>query len=154
MNASIRSAEAADERDLLALLYEYEAALPTDLRHGLVDEIVLASMRKPPNATVLATIDADVIACGFLKHLDDSTAVIQRLYVRPHARGSGLGRALMEALIECARTAGYRRVVLDTQREALPEAYRLYEKLGFRECAPFMPVTYNDATFMELPLTQ
>lgn len=46
--------------------------------------------------------------------------------------GLGIGRALMEACIECAENAGYSQlelsVVADNQR-----AYALYEKLGFCE---------------------
>jgi GNAT superfamily N-acetyltransferase len=141
-----------DRRALLALLREYEASLPEHLRHGSLDETVLASMLEPPNAGLTATDGTMLVGCVFLTHLDDESVVLQRLYVSPAARGSGHGRALVNAAISHARNARYRRIVLDTQRDALPEAYALYVRLGFRECPPFMPVSYDRVSYMELPL--
>jgi ribosomal protein S18 acetylase RimI-like enzyme len=55
---------------------------------------------------------------------------LEDLYVRPQARGSGLGRALTEAVIERARERGCRRVELDVSSEN-PAALALYRSLGF-----------------------
>jgi hypothetical protein len=48
----------------------------------------------------------------------------------------------------------YARIALDTERERLPAAYALYASLGFRDCEPYGPVSYENPTFMELPLSQ
>jgi GNAT superfamily N-acetyltransferase len=63
---------------------------------------------------------------------------IRRLYVRPAVRGQGVGRALMVALINEARSAGYRDLRLETL-EAMSEARELYRSLGFREVPPWRP---------------
>ena len=55
---------------------------------------------------------------------------LEDLYVRPEARGSGLGRALTQAAIDRARERGCRRVELDVSSEN-PAALALYESLGF-----------------------
>jgi ribosomal protein S18 acetylase RimI-like enzyme len=55
---------------------------------------------------------------------------LEDLYVAADARGSGLGRALTEAVIERARERGCRRVELDVNTEN-PAAMRLYTSLGF-----------------------
>jgi ribosomal protein S18 acetylase RimI-like enzyme len=55
---------------------------------------------------------------------------LEDLYVREEARGSGLGRALTEAVIERARARGCRRVELDVNSEN-PPALALYRSLGF-----------------------
>jgi ribosomal protein S18 acetylase RimI-like enzyme len=55
---------------------------------------------------------------------------LEDLYVSEAARGSGLGRALTEAVIERARTRGCRRVELDVNTEN-PAALALYRSLGF-----------------------
>ena len=55
---------------------------------------------------------------------------LEDIFVEAEARGSGVGRALMEAAFERARERGCARMELDVN-EANPEALRLYESLGF-----------------------
>jgi GNAT superfamily N-acetyltransferase len=55
---------------------------------------------------------------------------LEDLYVSQSARGSGLGRALVEATIERARERGCRRLELDVNTEN-PPAMALYRSLGF-----------------------
>jgi ribosomal protein S18 acetylase RimI-like enzyme len=57
-------------------------------------------------------------------------ACLEELWVRPHARGTGLGRALLEAAMDLARSRGATRIDLNTS--VTDEAARaLYEKNGF-----------------------
>lgn len=55
---------------------------------------------------------------------------LEDLFVEPSARRSGLGRALVEASIDRARSRGCRRIELDVS-EANAQALSLYEGLGF-----------------------
>ena len=55
---------------------------------------------------------------------------LEDLYVSDDARGSGLGRALVEACVERARARGCRRIELDVN-ESNEHAIRLYVKCGF-----------------------
>ena len=59
---------------------------------------------------------------------------LEDIFVEEHARGSGMGRALMEAAFEQARERGCRRMELDVN-EANPAALALYESLGFEAWA-------------------
>ena len=64
---------------------------------------------------------------------------LNRLWVSPIARGTGLGRKLTQAVLDRASAAGRKAVYLDTVPEAMPAAHRLYLEMGFTPCAP-----YND----------
>jgi ribosomal protein S18 acetylase RimI-like enzyme len=56
--------------------------------------------------------------------------LVEDVYIEEHARGAGLGRALLEAALERARERGARRMELDTN-ESNAAAIALYEGLGF-----------------------
>ena len=55
---------------------------------------------------------------------------LEDIFVEEQARGSGMGRALMEAAFERALERGCRRMELDVN-EANPAALALYDSLGF-----------------------
>lgn len=62
---------------------------------------------------------------------------IKRLWVRPQARGTGLGRTLTQAVLDRAAAAGRKAVYLDTVPEAMPAAHKLYLEMGFRPCPAY-----------------
>ncbi len=68
---------------------------------------------------------------------------LAELYVVPHRRGSGLGRALMEAAIALARQEGADHMDLGTSEDDVA-ARSLYESMGFsnREGRPDGPLNY------------
>ncbi len=56
---------------------------------------------------------------------------LEDLFVAEEARGAGLGRAMVDAVIERARERGCRRIELDTGEDNAA-ALALYEAAGFR----------------------
>jgi ribosomal protein S18 acetylase RimI-like enzyme len=68
---------------------------------------------------------------------------LAELYVVPDRRGQGLGRALMEAAMDAARSEGADHMDLGTSEDDVA-ARGLYESLGFdnREGKPGGPVNY------------
>jgi GNAT superfamily N-acetyltransferase len=142
-----------DFRRLRSLFVEYEAELPARLRHGTVPELEeLVRVYSGRGRAFLALSDGIVVGCVAMREFDPETGLLLRLYVKPKRRGLGAARSLVEATIGFARSSGYRRVVLDTNKAALEPAFRLYRSLGFEECDPFAEVTYECPTFMELLL--
>jgi GNAT superfamily N-acetyltransferase len=76
---------------------------------------------------------------------------VKRLFVRDAQRGGGWGRRLARAIVEEARTIGYRELKLDTL-EPMRAAQSLYASLGFRRCAPYYHNPLPGVIYMSLPL--
>lgn len=103
----------------------------------------------PPRGALLL---APAGGCVALRPLDARSAEMKRLYVRPQARGTGLGRALAQAAVARARELGFARLVLDTIPERMQEAVALYRSMGFRETAPYGESPTPGALCLELQL--
>ena len=73
---------------------------------------------------------------GCLKRLEVGVAEVQRMYVPPIYRGTGIGRAIINQLINDARSIGYRRLRLESL-EFLDAAHALYRSVGFRNTDPY-----------------
>nr|MBO2498619.1 GNAT family N-acetyltransferase [Acidimicrobiia bacterium] len=71
------------------------------------------------------------LGCGAVRLLGDGRAEIKRMYVRPSARGRGIGKAILSRLEAEAELRGARALVLEMGADQ-PEARRLYESFGFR----------------------
>jgi putative acetyltransferase len=76
------------------------------------------------------------IGCGALRELDGGVVEIKRMYVRPAARGAGIGRAVLAALEAESHRRGFDRVLLETGT-LQHEAIRLYERAGYAEIPCF-----------------
>jgi GNAT superfamily N-acetyltransferase len=61
----------------------------------------------------------------------DGLSYLRMFVLRPEHRGAGVGRRLLEKLLERARSAGHERMELDTFSE-LRAAAHLYRRAGFR----------------------
>ena len=105
----------------------------------------------PPGRLFLALSEQDPVGCVGLRGLPGGVGEMKRLYVRPAARGTGLGEALARRVIDAARAAGYRTLKLDTLPE-MADAQALYAKLGFRDTAPYNDNPVAGVRFMALDL--
>lgn len=107
---------------------------------------------------VVALDDERVVGCVYLYDLSRREAEIKRLYVRNEYRGLGLGRRLMNALIETAERNGYSTLRLDTT-PSMNSAQHLYSELGFEpyddgESISDIPQPLlDDITYMRLRLS-
>lgn len=101
---------------------------------ALVAEIVaqfLRSFDPAREACWIAEQDGERVGSVFVVRKDDEVAKLRLLIVDPKARGTGLGRRLVQEAVRFAADRGYRRIVLWTQ-DNLAAARRIYETAGFR----------------------
>lgn len=106
----------------------------------------------PKGALLLATFDDAPVGAVGLRDLGDGVCEMKRLFLRPTARGTGLGRALAEAVIMEGRRLGYRAMRLDTIAGHHDQALAIYRDLGFREIPPYCINPIPGALYLELPL--
>jgi putative acetyltransferase len=134
-----------------SLLIEYWKSFGfTPCFQGFDQELAaLPGAYAPPRGALLL---APGKGCVAVRALDAETAEMKRLYLRPQARGVGIGRALAAAAIAHARECGFARVVLDTMPEKMAEAVALYRSMGFRETLPYLADPTPGALCLELLL--
>ena len=79
---------------------------------------------------VLATAEGDIIGTVGLWPMGEGVVELRKMYLKPSARGRGLGKRLLTHAIARSRELGFRRIELQTAR-VLEEALGLYAKFGF-----------------------
>ncbi len=134
----------ADLLDETARIFrEYAASIEVDLCFQDFDAELAAlpgDYSPPRGQLLLAMVEGVVAGCGALRPVPDSdypnACEMKRLYVRPAFRGFGIGRLLVQALIDEATRAGYSTVLLDTLDD-MEAARGLYSSFGFVEIPPY-----------------
>ena len=140
------------------LFREYETHLNVDLCFQQFEAELanLPGKYAPPSGTLLLATDGQrAVGCGALRKiasLTSSTCEMKRLYVRPEARGLGLGKRIANRLIQEAIGLGYTAMVLDTL-DWLKSAIHLYESLGFVSMEPYYDNPLPGVVYLKLSLT-
>ncbi len=139
------------------LFLEYTASLRIDLSfQGVIAELAgLPGNYAPPRGQILIAWSregqhgpAHAVGCVAMRPLtEEGYCEMKRLYVRPQARGQDLGRRLAQAIISCAREAGYARMRLDTL-VSMQAAQALYASLGFRPTEPYYDNPIQETRYM------
>jgi putative acetyltransferase len=86
-----------------------------------------------------------------LRRLDAKSGEVKRLYLRPQFRGLGLGRSLVEGVIERSRAIGYEWLYADTL-PVMGDALGLYERMGFDRTEAYAAVPTPGAIYLKLQL--
>lgn len=98
--------------------------------------------------------DDALVGFGALKELDHTHGEVKSMRAAPAARGTGVGRAMLDHIIAEARNRGYARLSLETGTTSLHgPAIALYRNAGFEPCdafADYQPSPHNQ--FLRLDL--
>ncbi len=106
----------------------------------------------PTGAILLAERTDEPVGVVAVQPLDeDGVCEMKRLYVEPEHRGSGIGRALAEAILDVACELDYDTMRLDTVA-SMTSARSLYRSLGFEERSAYYHNPLDDVVYMERPL--
>lgn len=92
-----------------------------------------------PQASILAlggriffaTVNGECVGCCALIRCGPGEFEVAKMAVTAACQGMGIGRKLLEAVVDAARSAGTQRLYLETNHTLTP-AIRLYESIGFR----------------------
>jgi ribosomal protein S18 acetylase RimI-like enzyme len=138
---TIRNATKADRELLRELWEEFAEELddPPYLRETWQEAWTDLSATVRDGVALVAEEDGHAVGFVFcvLGDRGRKTAHVTDIYVRPEARGQGIGQALLAGVVEPAREAGLEHVSLEVLlRNA--DARRLYERLGFVPVDMFM----------------
>jgi putative acetyltransferase len=134
----IRPIEPGDNVELAKVirgaLTEFGANKPGTVYFDPTTDALYELFRTPGSYYYVATIDQQVVGgCGIFPtdNLPEGTCELVKLYVAKGARGTGLGKQLMEESMSWAKANGYTQVYLESMPE-LAKAVSIYEKVGFK----------------------
>jgi GNAT superfamily N-acetyltransferase len=136
------------------LFVEYENWLGVSLCfQGFEEELagLPGKYASPAGRLFLVFYDGELAGCGAFRQLEEKVCEIKRIYVREKFRGHGIGRKMLEKLIDEARAAGYESMRLDSWIPRMQTAIAMYRKFGFGEIEPYNENPY-EMIFMEKQL--
>jgi ribosomal protein S18 acetylase RimI-like enzyme len=142
-------------KEIRKLFREYESWLGIDLCFQDFEK-ELANLpgkyAKPDGRLFLISVENKLAGCIALRKIDFKICEMKRLYVRGDFRALGLGKILIEKLIEEAKSESYKKMRLDTLPDKMPLAVKLYKSYGFYEIKPYYHNPHEKTLFMELDL--
>lgn len=113
--------------------YDYSFDINLIIEQNMLE---LEKFLPPEGHLLLAESENQIVGIVCMQMFRNDFSEIKRMYVRPLFRGKGIGRALLEVLIENAIQMGISRIRLDSAR-FMKAAHNLYHSFGFREIEPY-----------------
>ncbi len=137
------SAESPYDKECLDLL----AQLRTELSEKYPDELrgtplIPEELTASGAAFLVARRNGKPLGCGAIRPFEPGVAEIKRMFVVHQARGSGIGRVILQSLEAFAKKFGYRSVRLETGLKQ-PEAISLYQSAGYHRAPCYGPYRKN-----------
>ncbi|MEL7131625.1 MAG: GNAT family N-acetyltransferase [Pseudomonadota bacterium] len=128
----------ADTPEVAAVLQRHfdlmRASSPAESCHVMEPDTLLEH-----DAVLFAVRDGDaVLGVGAMTVIDPSHGELKSMHTVAEARGRGVARAVLRALLDYSVAQGFDRVSLETgSADLFAPARALYRAHGFRSCPPF-----------------
>ena len=133
------------------LILEYIQWLNQDLSFQNIDDELSnfpQKYKEPEGSFIIAKENNDVIGCVGFTNIGDKICEMKRLFVNDNYKGKGIGKKLVEKIIEYAKLKKYKIIRLDTIN-TMEAALNLYYKIGFYEIEPYYNNPHNDIVYLE-----
>ena len=89
--------------------------------------------------------------CVDYRKLNEKTAELKRMYVKPAYRGYRLGAEILQRSLEMAKELGYEKIRLDTL-DSMAKAIALYKSSGFYQIPAYRFNPLEGTVYMEKEL--
>ena len=154
MSAFVIAVDDPRVADVYALLERHLAFAMEHTPPEDVHALDLDGLLDPAVSFFSARAEGELLAIGALKQLDDGHGELKSMHTASAARRRGIGRAMVEHLVNLGRQRGYRRISLETgTMDAFAPARSLYQAMGFTTCGPFDNYSLSpSSTFTTLTL--
>jgi putative acetyltransferase len=133
---------------------EYADSITTDLCfQSFQEELqqIETQYGLPTGGIILLKFNDEWIGCAGIRRINEHTAELKRMYIRPPYQGKGLGHELLNASLQLAKSLHYSKLRLDTL-ETMKVAQHLYKHAGFEETEPYYRNPNDGVLFMEKAL--
>jgi len=137
MSILIRTIQPSDNPHLSKIiksaLEEFGANHPGTVYYDASTDTLSEVFKQEGSVYFVATLKEEIVGGGGIYPTDGlpaDTCELVKMYLAPQARGTGLGRTLIETCISFAREYGYKNIYLETMPE-LKQALNVYAKFGF-----------------------
>jgi ribosomal protein S18 acetylase RimI-like enzyme len=133
------------------LIIEYIKWLNQDLSFQNIDDELMnfpQRYKEPDGSFIIAKDNNNIVGCVGLKKLDGNICEMKRLFVNDKYKGKGIGKKLVEKIIEEAKNKKYKKMRLDTLR-TMKKASKIYNENNFYEIEPYYDNPNNDVVYIE-----
>lgn len=136
------------------LIVEYMKWLNADVCfQNIEDELnnFPENYKNPDGDFLIAKENNTVIGCVGIQKIDENIGEMKRLFVTKKYQGKGIGKRLVENIIEEAKKMRCRIIRLDTLK-IMEKALGIYYKIGFYEIKPDYNNPYDDVLHLEMKI--
>jgi putative acetyltransferase len=138
------------------LFMEYAVSLDFNLHFQNFDkelEEIDIQYNKPGGGLILIidSLSGEEIGCAGIRKSEEKIAELKRMFIKEEHRNKGLGKQLLQRVIELSKALGYEKIRLDTL-DTMKAAIALYEKSGFRQTGAYRYNPHKNVKYYELEL--
>ena len=133
------------------LIIEYIQWLNQDLGFQNIDDELNnfpEKYKEPEGAFIIAKVNNEVIGCVGIRKIENKIGEMKRLFVNDNYKGRGIGKKLVEKIIEEAKIKNYEKIRLDTLN-TMKAALDIYYKNGFYKIEPYYNNPHNNIEYLE-----